>query len=74
MEEGHAMGYFRLYKNLGIFQNEEQIQNYKSKDGKVINLMPFRVTLYGKIQITMGRLQMKIEPIVAILGQNGHSV
>lgn len=36
MEEGHAMGYFRLYKNLGIFQNEEQIQNYKSKDGKVI--------------------------------------
>mgnify|MGYP000302621657 CR=1 FL=1 len=34
MEEGHAMGYFRLYKNLGIFQNEEQIQNINQKTVK----------------------------------------
>jgi len=36
MEEGHAIGYFLLYKTNGIFQNESDVQNYKSSNGTVI--------------------------------------
>ena len=36
METGFPMGYFNLYKTNGIFQNEADVQNYKSSDGTVI--------------------------------------
>jgi hypothetical protein len=36
MEKGHAMSYFWGYKTLGIFQNQEQIDAYRNKDGIVI--------------------------------------
>ncbi|MCA4599130.1 TonB-dependent receptor [Bacteroides xylanisolvens] len=36
MQEGYAMGYFRLYKVLGIFQTPEEVQNYKNDKGVVI--------------------------------------
>ncbi|MBK5720657.1 TonB-dependent receptor [Dysgonomonas sp. Marseille-P4677] len=35
-EIGQPLGSFYLFKTLGIFQNEEQIQNYKNSEGKVI--------------------------------------
>jgi TonB-dependent starch-binding outer membrane protein SusC len=35
-EVGHSLGYFWGYSTAGIFQNEEQIANYKNSAGKVI--------------------------------------
>ena len=36
MQEGYTMGYFRLYKTLGIFQNWDEVNNYKYPDGTLI--------------------------------------
>ncbi|QKG80673.1 SusC/RagA family TonB-linked outer membrane protein [Tenuifilum thalassicum] len=36
MEEGYPIAYFWGYKTAGVFQNQEQILNYKSSDGTVI--------------------------------------
>ena len=33
MEEGHAMSYFWGYKTLGIFQNQEEIDNWVNSEG-----------------------------------------
>ena len=37
MEPGHAMGYYYLYKTNGIFQSQEDIDNYTNDDGKHVN-------------------------------------
>lgn len=36
MEPGQPIGYFHLNKTLGVFQNQSEIDNYKSSEGKVI--------------------------------------
>ncbi|MFR9627298.1 MAG: TonB-dependent receptor [Rikenellaceae bacterium] len=36
MEEGHAMGYFRLYETDGIFNTQEEIDNYVGANGEKI--------------------------------------
>ncbi|MBD8389350.1 TonB-dependent receptor [Dysgonomonas sp. BGC7] len=36
MEPGQPIGYFYLVKTLGVFQNQAQIDNYKSSNGTVI--------------------------------------
>ena len=36
MEAGHPMSYYWGYKTLGIFQNTEQIEAYKDKEGRQI--------------------------------------
>lgn len=36
MEEGHAMSYFWGYRTLGIFQNQEEIDNWVNSEGKQI--------------------------------------
>ena len=46
----------------------------KSKDGKVIQPDAVPGDFIWQDTNNDGRLQMKIEPIVAILAQNGHSV
>ena len=33
---GYPIGYFRGYKTKGVFQNEEQVGNYKNSAGKII--------------------------------------
>ena len=35
-ENGHPLGYFWGYKTGGVFQNQEQINNYKSANGVVL--------------------------------------
>lgn len=35
-EEGHPMSYFNLIETDGIFRTQEEIDNYKNKDGKQI--------------------------------------
>lgn len=35
-DNGHEVGSFYVYKALGIFQSQEEIDNYKNKDGTVI--------------------------------------
>lgn len=35
-EEGHSMSYFNLIETDGLFRSEQEIQDYTSKDGKVI--------------------------------------
>jgi len=35
-EVGYPIGYFWGYKTDGIFQNEQEVQNYKNSEGKVI--------------------------------------
>lgn len=36
IEVGQPIGFFYGYKTLGVFQNQEQIDNYKDKDGNLI--------------------------------------
>lgn len=36
MEPGQPIGYFNLVKTLGVFQNQDQIDNYKNAEGKLI--------------------------------------
>ncbi len=36
MEPGQPIGYFHLNKTLGVFQNQAQIDNYRSSDGTLI--------------------------------------
>ena len=33
---GYPIGYFRGYKTLGVFQNDEQVKNYKNSEGIII--------------------------------------
>jgi hypothetical protein len=35
-QEGYPIGYFRGYETLGVFQNEEEIQNYTNSEGDII--------------------------------------
>lgn len=35
-QEGHAMSYFNLIETDGIFRNADEIENYKTADGKLI--------------------------------------
>ena len=35
-QEGYPIGYFWGYETAGIFQNEQEVQNYKNAEGKVI--------------------------------------
>ena len=36
IEVGHPIGFFYGYKTLGVFQNKEQINNYRNADGNMI--------------------------------------
>ena len=36
VQVGYPIGFFRGYETLGVFQNQEEIDNYKTSDGRVI--------------------------------------
>lgn len=48
IEVGHPIGFFYGYKTLGVFQNQEQINNYKAADGSLImpNAVPGDLIFY----------------------------